>query len=144
LFALRKILVPIDGSDNSKRALDIAIFLAKNLNAKIVCLYSINIIPIAETQTLDPVWYQVEEKKYAEQIMQKAKTTCIQNNVEFLKEIEFGMPGNTILNFAKNKDNKIDLIVMGSRGKSGLKEIFLGSVSNYVLHKSPIPVLIVK
>jgi nucleotide-binding universal stress UspA family protein len=144
LFTLKKILVPLDGSDNSERALDAAIFLAKKANAKIVCLYSINFVPIAETQMFDPIRCQLEEKKYAEQVMRKAKTACTQNNVDFTKDIEFGMPGNTILNFIKNKNNKIDLVVMGSRGQSGLKEIFLGSVSNYVLHKSPIPVLVVK
>lgn len=144
MFTLRKILVPLDGSDNSERALDAAIFLAKKSNAKIICLYSINIVPIAETQMFDPLRCQIEEKKYAEKVMQKAKTTCAQNDVDFTKEIEFGMPGNTILNFIKDKNKKIDLVVMGSRGQSGLKEIFLGSVSNYVLHKSPIPVLVVK
>ena len=136
--------MPLDGSNNSERALDAAIFLAKKSNAKIVCLYSVNFIPVAETQMFDPIRYQVEEKKYAEKVMQKAKTACAQNNVDFAKVIEFGMPGNTILNFIKDKNNKIDLVVMGSRGQSGLKEIFLGSVSNYVLHKSPIPVLVVK
>jgi nucleotide-binding universal stress UspA family protein len=134
----------MDGSDNSERALDVAIFLAKKSNAKIICLYSINFVPIAETQMFDPLRYQIEEKKYAEKVMRKAKVTCIQNDIDFAKEIEFGMPGNIILNFIKDKNNKIDLVVMGSRGQSGLKEIFLGSVSNYVLHKSPVPVLIVK
>jgi nucleotide-binding universal stress UspA family protein len=134
----------MDGSDNSERALDVAIFLAKKSNAKIICLYSINFVPIAETQMFDPLRYQIEEKKYAEKVMRKAKVACIQNDIDFAKEIEFGMPGNIILNFIKDKNNKIDLVVMGSRGQSGLKEIFLGSVSNYVLHKSPVPVLIVK
>jgi nucleotide-binding universal stress UspA family protein len=144
LFTLKKILVPLDGSDNSERALDAAIFLAKKSNAKIVCLYSVNFVPVAETQMFDPLRCQIEEKKYAEKVMQKAKTACIQNDVDFAKVIEFGMPGNTILNFIKDKNNKIDLVVMGSRGQSGLKEIFLGSVSNYVLHKSPVPILVVK
>jgi nucleotide-binding universal stress UspA family protein len=144
LLTIKKILVPLDGSDNSERALEVAISLAKNSNAKIVCFYSINIAPIAEAQIFDPIRCQIEEKKYAETVMQKAKATCAKNNVEFTKEIEYGMPGNTILRYIKNKNNGIDLVVMGSRGKSGIKEIFLGSVSNYVLHKSPIPVLIVK
>jgi len=49
-----------------------------------------------------------------------------------------------IVKFAHTKKNKFDLIVIGSRGMGSAKEIFLGSTSNYVLHKSKIPVLIVK
>jgi nucleotide-binding universal stress UspA family protein len=58
--------------------------------------------------------------------------------------VEFGPPGDLIVKFVKNKGNKIDLVVIGSRGKTAISEIFLGSVSNFVLHKSPVPVLIVK
>jgi nucleotide-binding universal stress UspA family protein len=63
-----------------------------------------------------------------------------QKNVQL--KTEFGDEGSKILKFAKDK--KFDLIVIGSRGMSSAKELFLGSTSNYVLHKSPIPVLIVK
>lgn len=144
VYSLKKILVPTDGSDNSQRALEMAVSLAKSTHGKIVCLYSVNIVPFAEAQLFDPIRCQLEEKKYAETVMKNAKSICDKNNVGFEKIIEYGMPANTILRFVKNKNNKIDLIVMGSRGKSLIKDIFLGSVSNYVLHKSPIPVLIVK
>jgi len=50
--------------------------------------------------------------------------------------------GNRIVYIAEKKN--FDLIVIGSRGRGAAKEIFLGSVSNYVLHKSKKPVLIVK
>jgi nucleotide-binding universal stress UspA family protein len=144
VFALKKILVPIDGSTNSYRALDAAVFLAKKSDSELICFYSVNIVPFAEAQMFDPMRCRIEEKKYAESVMQKAKTVCEQNSVRFKKIIEFGTPGDSILRFIKNKSNKIDLVIMGSRGKSGIKELFLGSVSNFVLHKSPIPVLIVK
>ncbi|MFQ5573134.1 MAG: universal stress protein, partial [Nitrosopumilaceae archaeon] len=53
-------------------------------------------------------------------------------------------PGFDIVKFAHNKKNKIDLIVIGARGLGSVKEVFLGSVSNYVVHKSKIPVVLVK
>jgi len=55
-----------------------------------------------------------------------------------------GFPGFDIAKFANNKKNGIDLVVIGVRGMGSAKEIFLGSVSNYVLHKVKKPVLIVK
>ncbi|MCI4433735.1 MAG: universal stress protein, partial [Nitrosopumilus sp.] len=54
----------------------------------------------------------------------------------------YGHEGPKIINYANNKS--FDIIVLGSRGMGSIKEIFFGSTSNYVLHKSKIPVLIVK
>ena len=53
-----------------------------------------------------------------------------------------GLPGQMIVEFVKEYD--ADLVVMGSRGLSGLKELFLGSVSHFVVQKAPCPVFIVK
>jgi nucleotide-binding universal stress UspA family protein len=60
----------------------------------------------------------------------------------FNKKIDFGDPAYMIVKFAKSLN--YDIIVIGARGQSGIKDIFLGSVSNYVLHKSSAPVVIVK
>lgn len=74
--------------------------------------------------------------------MLKAKTRAAQNGVLFKDKVVYGDEGSKIINFAKN--NNFDVIVIGARGKSFLKEIFLGSTSNYVMHKSLIPVIVVK
>ncbi len=144
MYKVNKILVPLDGSENSLRALDAAIFLAKRCNAKIVCLYSIVIIPITEDQMAAPIQFQIEEEKYARKVLEKAKNLAKQNNIEFSQVINFGNAGYNIVKYVKSKANKVDLIVIGSRGRGAIKEIFLGSTSNYVLHKSPIPVTVVK
>lgn len=143
MFIIKKILVPLDGSDNSFRALDAAISLAKQAGSKIVGFYAINILPMAEAQMFAPT-FQMDEKKYAVRVLERAGSACERQNVGFSRVIEIGSPGYVIEKFIKNKKNKIDLVVMGSRGMGAVKEIFLGSVSNYVLHKSPVPVLIVK
>ena len=144
LSKIDRILVPLDGSDNSLRALDTAIFFAKGCNARIICLYSIMIIPITEAQMVAPVQFQIEEEKYARKVLEKASNLAKQSNIEFSQVINFGNAGYNIVKYVKNKANKIDLIVIGSRGRGTIKEIFLGSTSNYVLHKSPVPVTIVK
>jgi nucleotide-binding universal stress UspA family protein len=144
LTNIKKLLVPLDGSDNSFRALDVAIFLAKKIGASIVGFYAVNVLPVTEAQVIDPISLQLEEKKYANEILKKAKSLCEGDAVHFSHVISFGSPGYMIVKFIKNKDNGIDLVVIGSRGRGSMKEIFLGSVSNFVLHKSHIPVLIVK
>ena len=74
--------------------------------------------------------------------MSKAKVRCAQNGIVFSEKITDGHEAEEIVGFAAEK--KFDLIVIGARGLGSVKEVFLGSVSNGVLHKSKIPVLIVK
>ena len=135
----KNILVALDGSKNSKRGLDMAIYLARQFNTKLVGIYVISNIP--------KKYYELEypEKPLliaADKIMESAKKRCAQNGILFDRKIDFGDPGLNITKFAKSLN--FDLIVIGTRGLSSIKEKFLGSVSNYVLHKSSIPVLIVK
>ncbi len=136
----QKILVPLDGSKNSTRGLDHAIYLARQCQAIITGIY---VIPRPPHPAFRSARYP--EKPYlkdAEHIMAFAKKHSAQNGIMFEKKIAFGDPGYTIVKFAKDK--KFDIIVIGARGRGVVKEIFLGSVSNYVLHKSSLPVLVVK
>jgi len=137
---IKKILVPIDGSKNSMRGLDEGIYLARQCQATITGLY---VIPISKPQTNSQISYV---EKYmlnkAAKFMLKAKNRAAQNGILFNDKIVYGNEGSKIISFATNKS--YDIIIMGSRGLSSLKEAFLGSTSNFVLHKSKIPVLIVK
>ena len=78
----------------------------------------------------------------ASKFMAKAKNRSAKNGILFDDKVVYGEEGPKIINFANSKS--FDIIIIGSRGMSSLKEAFLGSTSNYVLHKSKIPVLIVK
>ncbi len=71
------------------------------------------------------------------------KNIAKNNEVEISSTIfETSSIVKTLLSYANS--NKIDLIVVGSRGQSGIKEMFLGSISNGIVHKAKQPVLIVK
>jgi len=137
---IQKILVPMDGSKNSMRGLDEAIYLARQCHATITGLY---VIPLAKPVTDSQISYL---EKYllnnASKFMLKAKTHAAQNGILFDNDIIYGDEGPKIINYANNKS--YDIIVIGSRGMGSIKETFLGSTSNYVLHKSKVPVLIVK
>ncbi|HEU5220773.1 MAG TPA: universal stress protein [Candidatus Nitrosotalea sp.] len=138
---IKKILVPLDGSKNSFKGLDEAVYLARHFNSSITALCVIPSYP-----PLPLMGKQIPyEKHILEQVkkfMSNAKKTCVNNKVKFNEKIIKGIATLDISEFAF--DNKFDLIVIGSRGMNPVKELFLGSVSNSVVHKSKIPVLIVK
>lgn len=137
---IKKILVPLDGSKNSIRGLDNAIYLARQCHAKITGLY---ILPVPAVYALHPIGFiKTELNKEAKNFLNDAKKRSAIKGILFDSKIIGGDPGYDIVRFSKSK--KFDLIVLGARGRSHLTEVFLGSVSNYVLHKSKIPVLIVK
>jgi nucleotide-binding universal stress UspA family protein len=137
---IKRILVPLDGSKNSIRGLDNAIYLARQCQATITGIY---VLPRVPVRTYRSIQYPEKEMlKDAESNMEYAKRHCAQNGIVFEKKISFGDPGYTITKYAKDK--KFDIIVIGARGRGSIKEVFFGSVSNYVVHKSGVPVLIVK
>jgi nucleotide-binding universal stress UspA family protein len=147
---IKKILVPIDGSSNSFRALKEAINLAKFTNSQIIGIYvipkDISALPLIDLlqplSTLRPIGFQKKILKHGTKIITYAKEICEKNKTKFSGQIIKGNPGYDIVKFS-NK-NKIGFIIIGSRGKGPTTEIFLGSVSNYVIHKARCPVIIVK
>ena len=141
MVKLNKILVPLDGSKSSKKTLSESIAFAKKNNASLVGLYVLPFSPLSYRNVRF-----VQETMYGEgkKILKNAQKTAEKNGVFLQPKILKGTPGELISSFANQTKNKIDLIMIGSRGMSGLKELFLGSVSNHVVHKSKKPVLIIK
>jgi nucleotide-binding universal stress UspA family protein len=137
---IKKILVPLDGSNNSFRGLDRAIYLARQCHATITGLYVVGIVQPGKNAPVSTIEKYLLEN--AAKFMRKAKVRAAKNGVLFYDKVMYGDEGRRIVSYAKN--NSFDMIVIGARGRSLAKEIFLGSTSNYVLHKSPVPVLIIK
>ncbi len=137
---IKKILVPLDGSKNSFKGLTEAIYLARQCNATITGLCVIPLYTINLGRLLTSL--RKESKKEARKFMLKAKTLAAQNGIVFYEKILYGNEAWEITEFAAYK--KFDIIVMSSRGLGAIKEAFLGSVANTVVHKSKIPVLVVK
>ena len=137
---IAKILVPLDGSKTSFKGLDTAIFLARQCGATITGINIVSIYP----QHLGDLMVPLKAKLVtdAEKFMQQAKVISAQNGIVFHHKIIYGDPQSDVIDFVKQ--NKFDLIVIGSRGLGGIKEAFLGSVSNAIVHKSHVPVLVVK
>ena len=137
---IKLILVPMDGSKNSFKALTKAIFLAKKCNSSITTLYVLqtafdnpNLIYLPQSQN---------ELKKVEKFLDTAKNQVTKNSIKFKKKIVFGHEAKEIIDFAQK--GNLDLIVIGARGLGVIKQILLGSVSNTIVHTSKIPVLIIK
>lgn len=140
---IKKILVPLDGSKNSLRGLDEAISLARQCHAAITAIYAKHYPPV---YFLHPLGFMgIDYKKEGKKILDPAKTRAAKHGILLIsKIIGSGDPGYDIVRFAHSRKNKFDLIVIGARGRGMAKDLFFGSVSNYVVHKSKIPVLVVK
>lgn len=153
---INKILVAVERSRNNNLVFDSAISLARTTKATLMLLHV-----LSETETdypLMPVYtyYPVmEDRDY--QLYQEKFEQYKQSGFHFLQNLtakaneagvkcEYaqltGNPGRNICELAATWE--ADLILVGSRGLKGLKEMFLGSVSNYVTHHAPCSVLIVR
>lgn len=137
-----KILVPMDGSKNSRRGLEMAISVARQFGATLTGVYSINEPPHSEFRGVGSVRESLN--KEIKKLMEDAKVLAAQNGIVFKEKLMRGDIGYNIIKLAHNKKEKFNLIVIGSRGRGSIKEMFFGSVSNYVIHASKIPVLVVK
>lgn len=138
---LQKILVPLDDSKTSIRGLDTAIKIAAPHNAKITGIHVISKSFPYGIRYSSEVRRKAKEK--GEQILDNAVKKANASGITFTKKIIVGSNvGKSIVKFADN--NKFDMLVIGSRGPDPSFEIFFGSVANFVLHKSKIPVTVVK
>ena len=143
----RKIMVATDGSELVKRAVHTAIEIARLSEAK---LYAVHVIAPGETKVIqhdprDAEW----EKHMKEHLMAQCKeaTHYVETagkivNVAVETVVLEGNPASEIENFAEKND--IELIVMGTLGKTGVQRFLLGSVAENVIRHSKVPVLVVR
>lgn len=133
---IRKILVPLDGSRNSQKALGSAIHLAREHEASLAAIHVIHTFPEMERKR------QRSEEDVPPPFIKNAERLAKKAGVPFQSRILTGDPGHAITEYAGT--HGIDLIVIGARGMSAFKKIFVGSVSSYVMAKSKTAVMLVK
>jgi nucleotide-binding universal stress UspA family protein len=139
-----KIVVPLDGSRCAKRALDVAIKLARSESAALAICAIVDPIVIVGTTAPSPATdlllsdREADARHLVEAAVQEARVAGLQAE----GEMHLGVPFDEILRFAKRK--KADAIVMGTHGRSGLKRLFLGSVAESVLREADCPVIVVR
>ncbi|MDD4802357.1 MAG: universal stress protein [Syntrophomonas sp.] len=141
-----KILVPVDGSEQSIRALKMALSLAGQYSSKLELIYVVNTKaynfierPTVSSESVEQ-WLQVF-RDHGKLVLDKIKQEEKLDGIEYTTDILEGDPGETIYRYAHEQG--FDLIVMGSRGLGNLGSILLGSVSQKVVQMSTRPVLVV-
>ena len=143
MASFKRILVPVDFSDASGRALDTALGLAADLGAEI------KVIHIHQVQAQ----YMIEGGLYApeldeDELIEKRKKELDnfvaehKGDPDMAREVRAGLPEKEILDIAG--DFKADLIVMGTHGRTGLSHLLMGSVTENVLRHSEVPILSVR
>jgi nucleotide-binding universal stress UspA family protein len=139
-YSFRKILVPIDGSKFSEKALQRACGMAEALDAKIILLYVVEKSPTLNI--LDRNEYLKLLRKFGTNTLKKANGIVLKkgfNAKTILKE------GNIVTEIEKIvKTEKCDLIIVGNKGLGPVSRILLGSVSNKLAQSSTCSLLIVK
>ncbi len=143
MINLKKILCPIDHSDCSKEALKYAVSFAMKDEAKLYLLHVIDI------RTFDESLDTMVEKEIDDETIKQLETTLfecvpeeIRNDMQVEALVVRGIPFAEIISIAKK--NKVDMIVMGTHGRTGLAHIMIGSVSEKVVRKAHCPVLTVR
>jgi len=141
----KHIIVPIDGSDFSLQAVDLAASLAKEQGATCTVFTVVDIVPAAALAAATPdlvsAWLKTLDEQ-AQVAVNEAVNRMRSAGVEANAEVARGYAPDAILQVAKQHAG--DVIVMGSHGRSGLRRLFLGSVAETVLRSAPMPVLIVR
>jgi len=143
MISLKKILCPIDHSDCSKEALKYAVSFAMRDEAKLYLLHIIDIRSFNEG--LDAMSKQIPDEETLELLRVKL-LDCIPEEIRDDMNVEAsvvqGVPFAEIISTAREKE--IDMIVIGSHGRTGISHLMLGSVSEKVVRKAPCPVLTVR
>ena len=139
----KNILVPHDGSGNSKHAFKVALDMAKKYNSKLSMVTVLDTSPgyWAHASLWDNAIFSARTLVTKE--FESFESTAKKAKVSFHSEIiESKSVPKTIVSYSKSK--KIDLIVLGSHGRTGFDRLLLGSVANGISQKARCPVLIVK
>ena len=141
---LSKMLVPIDGSENSFRALEHAIFLSTKIQeAQITVLYIIEDLPslyIYSPKIVEKL-HADYEREYT-RILERCKEIANKSGININTILKEGDPASKIIEYSDKE--KFDLIIIGSRGMGKFKELIVGSVSNKVIHHAKCSVMLVR
>jgi nucleotide-binding universal stress UspA family protein len=139
---MKRILVAIDGSDPSLKAARMAADIALRFGARLTLVHVVpKLLLPPDVYGLTLAEVEKEHRSYAEKLLQKAVSFLAEPGVDTSSTILYGSPAESIAEEAATPD--VGMVVVGSRGHGAVARMFLGSVSDRIVHISPKPVLVV-
>ncbi|MDS0474191.1 universal stress protein [Natrinema sp. 1APR25-10V2] len=129
------ILVPTDGSDGTRRSLNHGVTIADRFDATIHALSVVPEGPLGTLQTDEAI-------PAAERAVERIETEASREGVDVVTAVEQGVPHEQILAYAD--DHGIDMIVMGTQGRTGLDRVLVGSVTERIVRMADVPVVTVR
>ena len=143
-MTIQHILVPTDFSPYAEQALDYAIALAKRLQARVTLIHVISPVlwGTGDVPAAPPPTYCEAIEAEVQQGIEAALKRVRAAGLEGQTLVAYGAPFDRIITTAR--DQGVDLIVMGTHGRTGLPHLFLGSVAERVVRLAPCPVLVTR
>ena len=138
-MAMKKILIGVDGSEESRAALAFAANLARPAGASLLLAYVVE--PRSADRELPGEW-DVPERSYAAALLSELERECAQREVPAEGRTAIGHVAEALAEMAVTE--KVDLAVVGHRGRGAVARALLGSVADRLVQISPVPVLVVR
>ncbi|MCS7013454.1 MAG: universal stress protein [Chloroherpetonaceae bacterium] len=140
MIAIKKILCPIDFSEVSHNAILYGKEFACAMGAELILLHVVE--PVTMTAETVPYVSEVElERNAKEELSMLVQKEC-PSTLTVRQLVKIGLAPDTIIRVAEEED--VDLLIMGSHGRSGLSRLLLGSVTEAVMRRAKLPILVVK
>lgn len=138
----RRILVPTDGSEGSNAAVAHAIELASTFDAEVHGLYVVNsgAVPTTDVEAREQLFEEIERR--GEAAVDEVASAGAEAGVDVVTSVVSGVPYERILDYVD--DEGVDLVVMGTHGRTGLRHTLLGSVAERVVRHADVPVMVVR
>lgn len=137
----KKILIATDGSKRTQSAVETGLEIARQHNSKVYAVYVVDTVTFTSIP-MDVTWENMYQllKDEGEDAVGRVKDAA--SGIDIETKVLEGNPAVEITKFAK--DNDLNLIIVGTLGKSGIDRILLGSVAEKIVRIAPCPVLVIK
>jgi nucleotide-binding universal stress UspA family protein len=143
---MKRILVPCDFSEQSVNALKFAVQLETTSRAEIDLLHVVEVPPLHDSLLMPTLYFEElkfqDIRKNAESKLDQIVKKYSAPDLKLKRTVDFGVPSKKILEYIGS--HSVDLVVMGTKGATGMREVFLGSNAEKIVRASGVPVIAIK